>query len=191
MENDFRTDIRIADESMAANQLDKAYNYYSDAWETLCEDRPEHKPEEAFWLMMSWANSVFAAQDYEQCYEIMGEAYAIFKDMGLVVGNPFFHLRVGQSAYELAETDEQRFDQSGQAIDNLARALITGGIEIFAGEDDRYLTPVLDVLRPPEGFESWHDATGQGCSIDLLDTSTGHLRSVFEKKYGRPLPLDS
>lgn len=48
------------------------------------------------------------------------------------LGNPFIHLRLGQVQYELGNEDRAR--------DELARAYMGGGPEIFEGEDPKYLT---------------------------------------------------
>lgn len=51
------------------------------------------------------------------------------------LGNPFIHLRLGQCRFELGELD--------QAADELARAYMGGGPELFEDEPPRY----LDFLR--------------------------------------------
>jgi len=48
------------------------------------------------------------------------------------LGNPFIHLRLGQVQYELGNED--------RAKDELARAYMGGGPEIFETEDPKYLT---------------------------------------------------
>lgn len=48
------------------------------------------------------------------------------------LGNPFIHLRLGQVQYELGNED--------RAKDELARAYMGGGAEIFEDEDPKYLT---------------------------------------------------
>ena len=188
---DFRHAFRDGDEAMSENEWDDAFSCYCSAWELLCEDKPEHGAHEAFWLIASWANASFMSGDFQDCLERLNESLEIFGDRDLVVGNPFFHLRVGQCMYELAESDEKRTDASGAVIENLARALICGGIEIFEQEEQKYLESVLAILDPPEGFDSWQDANGEaGCSLTMLNDSTGFLRSLFEAKYSKPLPLD-
>ncbi len=73
-------------------------------------------------------------------------------------------------------------------IDNLARALICGGIEIYRHEDEKYLEPVIQVLHPPTGFSSWHEAVGEGCSVDKLNGVSGFPADLIVAKYAR-LPL--
>jgi hypothetical protein len=136
--------------------------------------------------LLSGANAQFCLDDFEGCYDTAVTAFNLFKSLGYVVGNPFFHLRLGQASFEL-ESPEDR-DERGTTIDHLARALICGGIEFFRHEDSKYLDPLLQILRPPEGCASWHVATGQGCSIDKLNGATGFLAETFASKYGTPPP---
>lgn len=135
---------------------------------------------------MRGANAQFCAGDFDDSFDTSVTAFELFKDLGYVVGNPFFHLRIGQASFEL-ESPEGR-DQSSTSIDNLARALICGGIEIFSNEDTKYLAPVLEVLRPPQVFDSWQSAVSQGCSVDQLNGASGFLADVLKSKYGAPPP---
>ncbi len=135
---------------------------------------------------MRSANAQFCLGDFEGTLDTGATIFNIFKDVGHVVGNPFFHLRMGQASFEL-ENPATR-DTASMSIDNLARALICGGIEIFSNEDPKYLAPVLQVLRPPAGFDSWRSAQGQGCALDQLNGASGFLAALFESKYGAPPP---
>jgi len=61
------------------------------------------------------------------------------------IGNPWLHLRQGQVNYELSDME--------RADDELARAYLGGGREIFAKEDPKYMARVEAILRPPPGME--------------------------------------
>ena len=137
---------------------------------------------------MSGGNSQFCAGDYAGCLEACELTLMAFRELGCVVGNPFFHLRAGQASFELDEGGSH--DPAGTSIDNLARALICGGVEIFNKEDDKYLDSVLEVLEPPQGYSSWREATGQGCSVDLLNGATGFLVDSLIEKYGSTPPYN-
>jgi tetratricopeptide (TPR) repeat protein len=63
------------------------------------------------------------------------------------IGNPFLHLRLGQCRYELGEHD--------RAADELTRALMVAGEEIFAAEDPKYFAFLKTRLKPPPG--GWGD----------------------------------
>lgn len=77
------------------------------------------------------------------------------------VGNPLLHLRIGQCAYYLKLKDIYE--------DNLARALITGGLEVFNNENDELKEVPLKILQPPvDGGKEygWEEYPG----IDYGDT---------------------
>lgn len=109
--------------------------------------------------------------DPNGCIDTLVTAYNLFKDLGLAVGNPFFHLRLGQASLQVEPTSID--DHASQAVDNLARALVCGGIEIFAGEEPAYLAHMTHIMRIPAGHSSWADARGYGCSVDKLAGATG------------------
>lgn len=60
-------------------------------------------------------------------------------------GNPWVHLRLGQVRYELG--------QSERAADELARAYMGGGREVFSGQDPKYFALVERLLRQPPGAD--------------------------------------
>ncbi len=70
------------------------------------------------------------------------------------VGNPFLHLRIGECAFHLGSAKD--------ADDNLARALIMGGLSAFDGEDEALKKRVLQILQPPP--DGWDSYTGQDWS---------------------------
>ena len=196
---DFTTARQLADHAMRGGDFQSANEHYYVAWGNYAEQRKAasdagrvrefdkaHTAADAFWLLLSGANAQFCVGDFEGCLDTSATAYDIFKDLGYVVGNPFFHLRVGQASFELDPSGDR--GDGGMTIDNLARALICGGIEIYRHEDEKYLEPVIQVLRPPEGFSSWHEAVGVGCSVDKLNGASGFLVELFAAKYGTPPP---
>lgn len=196
---DFITSRQLADDAMREGKFQAANDHYNAAWDNYAEQRKSasdagkvkefdelHTAENAFWLLLSGANAQFSAGDFEGCLDTGMTAFDLFKDLGYVVGNPFFHLRIGQASFELDPPAD--CDPAGMTIDNLARALICGGIEIYGHEDEKYLQPVIQVLRPPEGFSSWHEATGEGCSVEKLNGASGFLAELFATKYGTPPP---
>jgi tetratricopeptide (TPR) repeat protein len=56
------------------------------------------------------------------------------------IGNPYLHLRLGEAQLELGNID--------RAKDELARAYIGGGPEVFEGDDPKYLRFIVEILRP-------------------------------------------
>src|SRR5687768_14208685 len=137
---------KAGDRLMRSGDFAAADECFGNAWNRYAEQRKKasdagivsnfdarHTPTDAFWLLMSGANAQFCAGDFAGCYDTSVTAYDLFGSIGLCAGNPFFHLRMGQASYEL-DTPEEREIEDGPTLDNLARALICGGIEIFAGE---------------------------------------------------------
>lgn len=61
------------------------------------------------------------------------------------IGTPGLHLRLGQALFELGNLE--------RANDELARAYLAGGREIFEGEDAKYFEHLKTVLRPPASGE--------------------------------------
>ena len=59
------------------------------------------------------------------------------------IGNPFLHLRLGQCQFELGNLD--------RAADELARAYMGTGIEIFEDEEGKYFEFLKTRLQPPPG----------------------------------------
>ena len=62
-------------------------------------------------------------------------------------GNPFVHLRRGQTLYELGDETE--------ASSELLRALLLGGEDIFAREPIDYWVFITSLADPPEGYPGW------------------------------------
>ena len=59
------------------------------------------------------------------------------------IGNPFIHMRLGQSQFELGNMD--------RAADELARAYLQEGLAIFEDEDPKYVAFIKSKLKPPPG----------------------------------------
>jgi hypothetical protein len=57
------------------------------------------------------------------------------------IGNPFLHLRLGQCQFELGNLD--------RAADELARAYMGAGLEIFDSEDAKYFEFLKMRMAPP------------------------------------------
>jgi hypothetical protein len=187
-----------ADQLMRDGKYIEAENVYWQAWEAYADARiaanasdaveafdDRHPPSDAFWMLVSGANSQFSIGDFEGCIDTLETASNLFKDMGLVIGNPFFHLRVGQASLKVDPISIS--DNSSAATDNLARALICGGTEIFKGEDPSFLIEITAILRPPAGYSCWDEVSGYGCSVEKFSEATGFLRDVFAEKYGSPI----
>lgn len=72
------------------------------------------------------------------------------------------------------------------AIDNLARALICGGPDMFVDEDPGFLADLEQILLPPPELGTWDDYPG--VNRDLLNGATGYLAELLAHRLGTPPP---
>ena len=113
----------------------EAVEKYIAALELLPE--PKTKWEACTWLLAAIGDANFMGKHYEHARLALSDAM----HCPGAIGNPFIHLRLGQSQFELG--DKKR------AADELARAYMGGGKEVFAAEDPKYFDFVKTVLKPP------------------------------------------
>ncbi len=118
-----------------AEDFDRALASYRQALALV--PRPLNHWEAATWILTALGDVLFQQGNYAEARDLLNEALQCPGG----VGNPFIHLRLGQACLEL------RDDQC--ARDQLARAYMAGGDEIFDGEDPKYHRYVRSVLRPP------------------------------------------
>jgi tetratricopeptide (TPR) repeat protein len=117
---------------------------YKDAYENYIEALnlvPE--PKEAYsattWILAALGDMYFQTKDY-------GQANQVFSDVmhcPQAIGNPFLHLRSGQVALELGDPT--------RAADELCRAYMGAGREIFERESGKYFEFLKTRIAPPEG----------------------------------------
>ena len=142
-----------------------------------------------FWLWMSGMNASYEASPghpshYQRTFQIIGTIYNNFQGRNLwpVVGNPLFHLRSGQCKYQLVPEESRNDQGKGSPLDELSRALIGAGIEMFDNEDPCYLEAVTRVVTPPEGFASWEASRGRygGSTRDHFYGASFHIGKKLE-----------
>ncbi|MCA7931434.1 hypothetical protein LGM45_20530 [Burkholderia cepacia] len=127
------------------NELYERIGALSDAGDALMEDgdyegalekfragfdllpEPKTNWEAGTWLMAAIGDANFLQADYAAGCENLGQAMHFPN----AIGNPFLHLRLGQCQFELGNLD--------RAADELMRAYMAGGPELFEDEDARYL----------------------------------------------------
>jgi tetratricopeptide (TPR) repeat protein len=119
-----------------AGDLDGALKMYQRALEIVPE--PIHQWEATTWLFTALGDVLFLQRRYAQARDFLAEAM----HCPGAIGNPFIHLRLGQTQYELQEHD--------RAKDELARAYLVGGDEVYAGQDPKYLLYIKEILRPAD-----------------------------------------
>jgi tetratricopeptide (TPR) repeat protein len=118
-------------------RTEEALAAFREAWRLVPE--PWQEVDAARWVLAAMGDMLFLLGRFEEARRVLSDAL----HSPDAVGNPFLHLRLGQCQLELG--DEAR------AADELARAFLLEGRELFEGEDPRYLAFVLSKLAPPPG----------------------------------------
>jgi tetratricopeptide (TPR) repeat protein len=126
----------LVGEGKCAQGIDK----YSEAWQLLPE--PKEDWEAATWLLSAIGDAYYSAREFQD--SVSAFSGALLCPGGL--GNAFIHLRLGQAYWELGD--------SRRAQDNLARAYMAGGRDVFQAEDPKYLTFLSTCLKPPIGQDA-------------------------------------
>ena len=124
------------DELIGRGALSDAVTEYRTALQLIPE--PRHDWAASTWVLGSLGDVLFQLGRYEEARDALSEAMSCPGG----VGNPFLHLRLGQSWYELG--------RRGPAAAELGRAWMGAGPGIFDDEPPRYLELVQRVLRPAE-----------------------------------------
>ncbi len=104
--------------------LAEARRLFVQAWALLPE--PQSEWEATTWLAAAIGDIDFLQGNHDAARQTL--EFAMLCPDGL--GNPFLHLRLGQSLFELGEED--------RAADELMRAYMGAGEEIFADQDPKY-----------------------------------------------------
>jgi tetratricopeptide (TPR) repeat protein len=110
---------------------------YHRAWRLLPE--PKEKWEAATWILSAIGDAHFGSGDYQHAISALTNALSCPDGLG----NPFIHLRLGESYLELGDTLK--------AQDELARAYMGSGNGIFEHENPKYLAFLQSVLKPSPG----------------------------------------
>lgn len=117
-----------------------ALDQYDVAWNLL--PAPREQWDAATWISAAKGDALFKEGDYSRAFEQF--ALAVRCPEGL--GNPFVHLRLGQTLYELGDEP--------QALENLARAYMGAGKEIFSSEPPKYFDALKKAMLSPPGRDS-------------------------------------
>ena len=113
------------DELAAAKAFEEAIAEYNKAWALV--PNPKNEWNASTWILAAIADAAFLSGYQTSAREAL--QYAMTCPQAL--GNPFLHLRYGQVLLDAGELDA--------AADELMRAYMSEGPEIFAAEDSRYL----------------------------------------------------
>jgi tetratricopeptide (TPR) repeat protein len=97
----------------------------------------------ALWILAAIGDANFLNKDYVACRDNLSNAMHCPGG----IGNPFLHLRLGQSWFELKNYEK--------SADELARAYMGAGYEIFESENPIYFKFLKTRLKPP--VDGWED----------------------------------
>ncbi|MBP6896866.1 MAG: tetratricopeptide repeat protein [Gammaproteobacteria bacterium] len=123
-------------DALAEQRLYKeAIATYNKAWVLL--PAPQADWESSTWILAAIGDACFLGGFFVSGSEAM--EYAMRCPSGF--GNPFLHLRLGQSALERGQNEV--------AAEHLARAYMLEGKEIFALDDPKYFAFLKTKLAPP------------------------------------------
>ena len=102
-----------------------ALKSYWKAWDLLPE--PKQKWDAATWILAAVGDANYLSGDYEAGRDNLSNAMHCPD----AIGNPFIHMRLGQCQFELGNLD--------RSADELMRAYMGAGKDIFEAEDKKYL----------------------------------------------------
>ena len=127
----------IGDTLAEEGKYSDAVASYQYAWNLLPD--PKENWEAATWIQTAIGDAYFLNGNYAAALSALEQAMRCPE----ATGNPFIHLRLGQTQFELGNKD--------RAADELMRAYMGAGAEIFAEESPKYLEFLGTVA---EGIES-------------------------------------
>jgi tetratricopeptide (TPR) repeat protein len=123
-------------------EYSEAISVYWKAWDLLPEPKTEW--EAATWLLAAIGDANFLDRDYNAGKDNLTNAM----HCPGTIGNPFLHLRLGQCQFELGDLD--------RAADELMRAYMGAGNDIFKDQDPKYLRFLQSKAKGIEGpKKSW------------------------------------
>ncbi|MBE9156081.1 tetratricopeptide repeat protein [Nodosilinea sp. LEGE 06152] len=140
IDNDIYEHIRelseIGNSYLEKKEYSKAIEQYHKAFDLIPEPFENYKA--STWLLTAIGDTYFLARDYINALRALEEAMYCPK----AIGNAFIHLRLGQALFELNNLDKAR--------DELARAYLGGGKEIFEDENPKYYEYLKAFMRNVE-----------------------------------------
>lgn len=113
------------DKLAADKRFEDAISKYDRAWQHVPE--PKNRWNASTWILAAIADAAFLSGYKTSAREALEYAMTC----PAAIGNPFLHLRLGQVLYDAGEHD--------LAADELMRAYMGAGTELFEPEDAAYL----------------------------------------------------
>lgn len=120
-----------------ANYPDALKKYWA-AWDLLPEPQTDWKA--ATWILAAIGDTNYLNSDFVVGMDNLSSAMHCPD----ALGNPFLHLRLGQCQFELGNLD--------RVADELVRAYMGAGAEIFEGADKYFAFLKTRLLPPPGGW---------------------------------------
>ena len=115
----------VGDRLAKRDELGPALTAYGEAFDLVPEPKTDWHA--STWILAAIGDANFLGHDFTAGRDNLSFAMRCPD----AIGNPFLHLRLGQCQFELAALD--------RAADELARAYMGGGSELFTQEDPKYL----------------------------------------------------
>lgn len=116
----------------------EAISKYREAFEFVPE--PKNEWEASTWLLAAIGDVYFLSGNYQPGIDVLN--YALYCPEG---SNPFIHLRLGQCELENGNKD--------QAAEQLTKAYMLEGKDIFSQEDPKYFEFLKTKIDPPASGE--------------------------------------
>lgn len=113
----------------------QAYENYVAALALVPEPKEEFNA--TTWIMAALGDLYFLSKDFTQAVKVLSDAM----HCAGAIGNPFLHLRLGQAQLEL--------NNEIRAADELCRAYMGAGKDIFEKEDPKYFNFLKTKISPP------------------------------------------
>ena len=123
------------DRHAGEHEFEAALALYWQAFDLLPE--PSTNWDAGTWILTAIGDANFLAGDFVAGRDNLATAMHYPN----AIGNPFIHLRLGQCQFELGNL--------GRAADELARAYMGAGSEIFSNDHSRYFDFLKTRLDPP------------------------------------------
>ena len=121
-----KTWCAIGDQFASEKRYEESIVEYNKAWKLIPE--PKNDWEASTWILGAIADATCLAGYITSAREALEYAMTCPG----AIGNPFLHMRYGQVLYEIGDLD--------RATDELMRAYMGAGDDIFVSEDAKYLT---------------------------------------------------
>jgi tetratricopeptide (TPR) repeat protein len=128
--------VELSEEGNSLAQRGDAKDAFQKFWAAFdLLPEPKQQWEAATWLLASIGDMLFLAGKFAEALDAFNDAVRCPNGLG----QTFVHLRLGQCLLELGS--------KRKAADELMRAYMAGGREVFARQDGKYLAFLEEVLR--------------------------------------------